>query len=369
MRIHPVDGLLFLAMKLLKSMDHRETDLKYFKPENAKNILVVSSTAIGDTLLSTPAIRAVRERYPAAHITAHFNVRNWELFENNPHIDGIIPYHGGYKKFLKTVREFRRQKFDLVLIFHGNEPQATPMAYLSGARFILKFPKSREFSFLLSNNSEQMPDASLHVIKKRLKLAELVGCSSSAKEMVLPEREEGKSFIAQFLKECGMKAENLLIGFQAGASTVGRIWPSNRFIELGRRLVAASSQVRVIITGSPQEYALCREIADGIGERAMVTAGRIPLKYLPSLVKRFRAVITGDTGILHMAVAVGTTVIALFVPSTPKDTGPLYDLHKHVVIHKEMPCNPCNSNKCESPFCMELITVDEVFAAVRKFLP
>lgn len=368
MRIHPVDGLLLFAMKFLKARDRRETGLDHFRPEDVRRILVVSSTAIGDTLLSTPAIRAVRERYPAARIIAHFSVRNMELFENNPHIDGIIPYYGGYRKFFSTVRELRRQKFDLVLIFHGNEPQATPMAYLSGARFIVKFPKSAEFSFLLSNSAQQTPGASLHVIEKRLKLAELVGCGSSAREMVLVARQEGEAFVTQFLHDHGVDAEHLLIGFQAGASNLTRRWPSLRFIELGKRLVAAGPRVRIIITGSPEEYGLCREIADGIGEGAVVTAGKVPLKYVPSLVKRFRALITGDTGTLHMAIALGIPVVALFVPSEPEDTGPLYDLHKHVVIHKAMPCNPCDTNKCETPSCMELIAVNEVFDAVRKFL-
>jgi len=95
MRINPIDVLLFLQLKFLKFFDGRQTDLKYFAPEAVKNILVVSSTAIGDTLLSTPAIRAVRERYPRAKIAAHFNIKNMELFENNPHIDEIIPYYGG----------------------------------------------------------------------------------------------------------------------------------------------------------------------------------------------------------------------------------------------------------------------------------
>jgi 3-deoxy-D-manno-octulosonic-acid transferase len=81
MRINPIDGLLFLSMRLLKLIDRRQTDLKYFDPNKVKNILVVSSTAIGDTLLSTPAIRAVRERYPNAKIIAHFNIKNMELFE------------------------------------------------------------------------------------------------------------------------------------------------------------------------------------------------------------------------------------------------------------------------------------------------
>ena len=106
MRLKIFDGLLFLTMKLLKSLDRREAGIEHLDPRAIKNILVVSSTAIGDTLLSTPAIKAVRERYPEAKIIAHFNIGNMELFENNPHINGIIPYYGGYKKFFKTITDY-----------------------------------------------------------------------------------------------------------------------------------------------------------------------------------------------------------------------------------------------------------------------
>src|SRR5271157_1918180 len=108
MRIHPFDSLLYLSLKIIKSLDKRQAGLECFDPAAVKNILIVSSTAIGDTLLSTPAIRAVREKYPEAKIIAHFSAGNAELFKNNPCIDGIVPYAGGYRKFIRTVREFRR---------------------------------------------------------------------------------------------------------------------------------------------------------------------------------------------------------------------------------------------------------------------
>src|SRR3990170_2499012 len=119
MKIRPLDSILYLFMKIVKTGDRRNADLKYFDPNKVKNILVVSSTAIGDTLLSTPGIKAVRGRYPHAKIIAHFNKANMEMFQNNPYIDGIIPYYGGYKKFFRTIKELRKYKFDLVLIFHG----------------------------------------------------------------------------------------------------------------------------------------------------------------------------------------------------------------------------------------------------------
>src|SRR3990170_7392178 len=105
MRLNPIDGILYLVMRILKAFDRRHTELEYLVPNKVRNILIVSSTAIGDTLLSTPAIRAVRECYPGANIIAHFNNANMEMFESNPHISGIIPYYGGFKKFFFNIKE------------------------------------------------------------------------------------------------------------------------------------------------------------------------------------------------------------------------------------------------------------------------
>lgn len=369
MRNNPIDVLLFLLLKIVKFFDGRQTDLKYFDPEVVKNILVVSSTAIGDTLLSTPAIRAVRERYPQARITAHFNIKNTELFENNPHIDEIIPYHGGYKKFFRTIIKFRKHKFDLALIFHGNEPQATPMAYLSGAGFIIKAPSTSEYRFLLSNINQTLRWKDLtHGVEQRLKAAELAGCRIKDKSMVLPIAKHGESAAKEFLENSGIRDTDTIIGFQAGASTLSRMWFPDRFAELGKRLINSYPELKIIITGSPEEYEHCRKIANAIGKRAIVSAGKIPLKYIPALIKRFKTLVTGDTGIMHIAVAVGTPVVALFAVADPDRSGPYYDMDKHTIIKKDRTCAPCVSKKCEYQRCMENISVDEVFDAVMDIL-
>jgi len=367
MRNNPIDVLLFLLLKLLKFFDGRQTDLKYFDPEAVKNILVVSSTAIGDTLLSTPAIRAVRERYPQARIVAHFNIKNMELFENNPHIDEIVPYHRGYKKIFRTIMNFRKHKFDLALIFHGNEPQATPMAYLSGASFIVKVPNTSEYRFLLSNKNQILHWEDLtHGVEQRLKAADLADCRISDKRMVLPIAKGGEPVVNKFLENSGITAADSIVGFQAGASTLSRMWFPDRFAELGKRLISSYPEVKIVITGSPQEYNNCKGIADDIGEKAIVSAGKIPLKYIPSLIKRFKALVTGDTGFMHIAVAVGTPVVALFAVSDPGRSGPYYDMDKHTIIKKDRTCAPCASKKCKHQTCMENISIDEVFNVIRQ---
>lgn len=368
MRLNPIDGILYLSMKLLKAFDRRNADLKYFDPDKVKNILVVSSTAIGDTLLSTPAIKAVRERYPDAEIIAHFNKSNMEMFENNPHIDGIIPYYGGYKKFFKTVLELRKHRFDLALIFHGNEPQATPMAYLSGAQFIVKHSDDNKYNFLLSNKEPIMrADNAGHGIEQRLKVAAVVGCNGGNKRMVLPIGKEDEGAVIKFLEDEGIK-DNILVGFQVGASTISRMWFAERFIELGKRLILAYPDIKIVITGSPLEKEYCSEIARGIGSGAVVSAGRLPLKQAPALIKQFKVLVTGDTGIMHIAIAVGTSVAALYAVADYRITGPYYDLEKHRVVQKWKTCDPCVSKKCEYQKCMENISVNEVFDAIKDIV-
>ncbi|HXW69508.1 MAG TPA: glycosyltransferase family 9 protein [Dissulfurispiraceae bacterium] len=369
MRKHPVDGLLFQLMKSLKSLDKRQTSLEHFSPTAVKNILVVSSTAIGDTLLSTPAIRAVRERYPQAKIRAHFNAGIAELFENNPHIDGIIPYYGGYRRFMRTILEFRKHNFDLALIFHGNEPQATPMAYLSGARFIIKVPISREYGFLLSNISNGFDKPwDHHAIDVRMKAAEFAGCMGDNREMVLVADEGDRAAASFYLSRLGTDQNVILIGLQVGAATPYKMWPQHKFVELGKRLVQLNPDIRILVTGSPRERRLCSSVAREIGDHAFATAAQISLKTLRGLIERMDLLVTNDTGTMHMAIALKTKTISLFCPTSPRGVGPLQDPQLHRVVHRDKPCNPCITKKCRKPLCMDLIQVDEVYEAARKVL-
>lgn len=369
MRLALFDDILFLWMKALKAFDGRKTDVADFRPDEVKNILVVSSTAIGDTLLSTPAIRAVRKAYPKGRVIAHLNVSNMELFAGNPYIDSVIPNYGGYRRFQETVREMRRYSFDLALIFHGNEPQATPMCYLAGAKFIMKLPNTSRFNFLLSNRAPLIGwDDMGHGIEGRLKIARLAGCKDDGVAMDLFLNGSDDAGAVRFLKENGVAEGSMLIGFQPGASTLSRRWFSERFVELGKRLLADAPSAGIILTGSASEAPLCADIAAKIGQRAVSAAGRLPLRQAAALIKRLDVLVTGDTGPMHIAIAAGTPVVALYAVADAKKTGPLYDLERHVVIQKPRTCEPCVSKKCEYQRCMEAIGVDEVCLAVKSIL-
>ena len=373
MRIRLAEDLLYCAMRLCKALDRRRADLSELQSGEVGNILLVSSTALGDALLSTPAFRSIRLGHPNARISLLLNPAYRELFAGHPDIDEIISYQAGWWRFFRLVQVLRQGHFDIACILHGNEPQATPLAYLSGARFIFKLPNTSRFRFLLTNREPLLNwDDFGHGIEPRLKIAQLAGGALTDFRMTLPLDAAAEREATAMLKAQGIGDGTPLLGLQPGASTTSRRWAPEHFVELARQLLDAHPGLRIVVTGSPQEKTLCREISAAIGrERAWASAGEVPLRLLPALLKRCFTLVTGDTGPMHLAVAVKTPVVALFAVSDARRSGPAYDLDRHSVIQKWRTCDPCLSKRCPYPLpiCMENITLDEVRAAVERQFP
>jgi ADP-heptose:LPS heptosyltransferase len=368
MTFRPFEHLLWLALKLAKRFDRRPADVRYFDPAKVSRILVVSSTALGDAVLSTAGIRALRQRYPQAIIVGLFHRKYIELFAQHPDMDAVIAYHGGYRRFWRTIRELRRHHFDVAAIFHGNEPQATPMAYLAGIPYIFKLPNTSVFRFLLANADPVLTWKDFqHGLSQRRKVAELAGATLGEARMTIPITPAGRAVAESFLKEQGVKAEEKLVGLQLGASSRSRMWPAERFVALARQLLDVLPAARIVLTGSPEERPYCQSVAQQIGHGAINAAGALPLSALPALVGRMNVLVTGDTGTLHLAIAVGTPTVSLFAVSDPAKSGPAYDLHKHLVVRTTCDA-PGITTKSDDQTCISRISVAEVVQAVTNLL-
>lgn len=365
------EKLLNVGLRLMHRFDSRRPDPGELGTSAIARILVISSTAIGDTLLSTPAIRSLRQTYPAARIVLLVNAPYQGLFSSNPDIDATIAYPGGYRGFFRLVRTLRRERFDLVAILHGNEPQATPLAYLSGARWRFKWPNNNRFRFLLSNAEPVKSwDDFPHGIDQRLAVAHVAGAIGCDRHMVMPVSKAANQWVCDFLaRQRGIADGIPVVGFQVGASTASRRWRPERYAELGRQLLEAYPELWIVITGSPQERVLAEQVARAIGdERVLVTAGTVGLENMPALVQRFAWLVTPDTGIMHLALAVGTPIVGLFAAAHWSRSGPSSDLERHIVIQKWRTCEPCLGKRCRyaAPPCMDNITVGEVFEACQQ---
>ena len=379
MRLRLREPLLYRWLRLKRALDKRPRPAGELGTPAIRRILAISCTALGDTLLSTPGLRALRLTYPQAHITLLVHPALQTLFTGLAEVDELITYDGKWRGFARVARLLKRPGYDLAAIFHGNEPQATPLAYLSGARYVFKLPNNNRWNFLLSNREPVLAWDDLgHGIDQRLAVARLAGATGDySRRMTVPINAEGEIGVAQALAERGWQAAPI-VALQPGASTMSRRWPRSRFIEAARQLAELRPDLRFVVTGSPAEAALCQEVAAGIeaaaplagGTRAWASAGQLPLIALPALLQRASLLVTGDTGPMHLAIAVDTPVVALFAVSDPARSGPGYDLERHIVIRKWRTCDPCYSKNCPyaEPICMDNISVAEVIAAVDCIL-
>lgn len=377
MRLRLREPLLYRWLRLKRALDRRPRPASELGTPAIRRILAISCTALGDTLLSTPGLRALRQTYPQAHITLLVHPSLQQLFTGLAEVDELIPYDGKWRGFRRAAGQLKG--FDLAAILHGNEPQATPLAYLSGARHIFKLPNNNRWNFLLSNQEPVLGWDDLgHGIDQRLAVARLAGAQGKfERRMTVPAHAEGRAAVDRALAERGWQ-DATIVAFQPGASTMSRRWPRSRFIAAAIALVKARPDLRFVVTGSPAEAGLCQEVAAGIeaavpfadGTRAWASAGQLPLIALPDLLHRASLLVTGDTGPMHLAVTVDTPVVALFAVSDPARSGPSYDLEKHVIIRKWRTCTPCLGKLCQylEPLCMDNIQVNEVFEAINSIL-
>ena len=328
--------------------------------DSIKTILIMSNTAIGDTLFSTPAIRLIKEKYPNKRIIALLNPNNYQLFENNPYIDLIILYRGKWRNFLNVMFQLRHLNIDLALIMHSNEPQATPLAYCSGSKYIIKIPNNQnEFRFL-HHNSPITVESHEHFIDRRLRQIEYINISKKSYNMDIFLKEEWKKSINGLLKD-----GQIHIGFQMGASSISRMWFLESWTDLARKVLSYHKSWNIVLTGSKVDQSsassLCSKIEDN---RIIDLTGSLDLGPVAALIGRLDLLVTPDTGPLHIAAAMNTPTLAISVAGRAEESNPRSNITQHIFIQKQITCNPCIDKKCKYQKCMLQITSDEVFEQI-----
>ena len=147
--------------------------------EKFKCVCFFSNTAIGDTLFNTPVFREFRAKFSDVKTIALLNPNNAMLFRDDPNLDEIITYDGRWGRFLKTLKILKSKKIDICFLLHSNEPQATPLAILSGAKYVFKLPNHKnKFNFLHSNTPQKYADESRYIVLNRLLQLKFVGIDS-----------------------------------------------------------------------------------------------------------------------------------------------------------------------------------------------
>lgn len=330
--------------------------------KNPENILIIKPGAIGDLLQITPVIRALHGKYPLARISLLVSSGvTASLFSYNPlvHETIIFDKRGEHRSLFALFRlrqRLRQGRYDLVLNFQRSNLKAWFLASAAFPCRVLVYQKAR--------------NRTVHAVVNHLEtLAPLgIDLSEAGHELELRTGTEAKRFVDELFAEEGL-AGVPLIAINPGASHRVNRWSTERFASLADTL-AERLRARVLIVGGGEDVGLASEIASRCASSPLLLTGRTDLLQLGALLKRCQFLVTGDTGPMHIATAVGTKVIALFGAADPARTGPVGE--GHIVLQVGgLVCVPCRSRSCKhTPYleCMSLITVDEVMRAVERVL-
>jgi predicted lipopolysaccharide heptosyltransferase III len=335
-----------------------------------RRILVIKLRYLGDVLLATPVLRALRERFPKAYLAAVVNRGTEDLLRWNPDVDEVLVIERrGLARQLRMLGEVRRRRFDCVIDLTDGD-RAALLSFISGAPVRIGFNAEHRWRGWLYTTVVEPRPLAVHRIERNLEALRPLGIEAAGRNPVLylsPQVEaEAACLLEKVAGRSLFESEERLIMFQPGARYWFKAWPLDRYAELANRLTALGYQI--LIGGHAQERRLAEEIASRAQGRLLVLAGQTTILEHAALLKRCALWVGSDNGPMHMAAALGVPVVALFGPSNPAEWGPRGE--RVAILYKGLDCRRCFHPSCfrGEESCMKLISVDEVFAAATQLL-
>jgi lipopolysaccharide heptosyltransferase II len=352
-------------------------------------VLLIRLRLIGDVVLSTPLIRALRRRFPDAQLTYLVERTAAAVVSGNPHLDEVIVVERprGLARLVDDLHlawRLRRQHFDVVIDMHGG-PRSSWLTLATGApqRIGYDMPgRQWMYTRTVARARELRPRHS--VLNQWDLLSAIEGWvpeeAQPARDCVeMPVDPAADRRIADRLAAAAIGPEHELIVVHVSASNPFRRWPEPAFSEVVARLAGASPVRRLILSSGPSDREAADRIADGaralLDERTrarVVPFGEFDLAELRALIGRSRLFIGGDTGPLHVAAATATPVVAVYGPTLPARSAPWRDpsVPSEAVEITDLPCRPCDQRVCAPGDyrCLTRLRPADVLAAADRAL-
>jgi heptosyltransferase-2 len=338
-------------------------------PAGIRSILVRATNWLGDAVMTTPALGALRVGFPAARITLLATPLVAELFSPHEWLDEVLVFersgrHRGARGRLRLAAELRRRRFDLAVLF-PNSFDAALVAWL--ARIPQRLGYATDGRRLLLTHpvpvSCQEPD--VHQSGNYLALLAQAGIAAGPCPQRLTVIQAESAGIASRLQAAGIGPTDCVIGINPGA-TYGsaKRWYPERFAAVADEL-AARWGAHVVLTGGPDEAAIAADIARQLSRPCLNLAGQTRVRELMALIKRCDFFITNDSGPMHIAAALEVPLVAVFGPTDHATTYPLGS--RTVLVRGEADCAPCLLRECPTDHCcMTSVTPAMVIAAAQR---
>ncbi|KPL00125.1 MAG: hypothetical protein AMJ91_05325 [candidate division Zixibacteria bacterium SM23_73_3] len=336
-----------------------------------KRILIIQTAFLGDVILCTPLIKALRELSLDSFISFLLIPETKKVLKNNPRLNEILVYDKRIKKgvgsFQRVITNIRKRKFDLAVIPHRSLRSAL-LAYLSGIPQRIGFDKSAG-SFLFTRKIVYSTDT--HEVDRNLSLLSGFNSHLTDTSPELFPSSEDFSYARKLLVDSGIRGEDKIVGIAPGSVWATKRWLPQGFAEVSQRLISEAG-AKVIFLGSEDDRKLCEKIAILMKDKPAILAGRTDILQSAAMISFCKVVLSNDSASVHVASAIKRPVVAIFGSTIPEFGFAPYGVD-HLVIEKKMDCRPCGIHgrrKCPQKHfqCMKDITTEEVFQAVLSHL-
>jgi lipopolysaccharide heptosyltransferase II len=347
--------------------------------DNARRILCVRLDSLGDLLMCTPAMRAVRESVPGRSLTLLASPGAALAVPFIPEIDRVIEYEAPWMKGsaahdaqadMAFAARLADHQFEAAIIFTSFSQSPLPAALLCYLAHIpLRLAHCRENPYRLLTDwiPETEPDRVIrHEVRRQLDLAGHIGCHTRATRLSFAVREPDLDTVSQRLADAGVDPNRRWILMHPGASAPSRRYPRHHWAEVIRQL-AARLDCPIVLTGGANEVELVDEIREACGIAVHSLAGQLDLGQMGAALKLATLVVSNNTGPAHIAAAVGTPLVDLYAMTNPQHTP--WQVRNRLLYH-DVPCRFCLKSVCPqgNNDCLAQIPPTRVVEAVCSLL-
>ena len=336
-----------------------------------QRVLVRSTGWLGDSVLITPTLRALKRAYPRAPITVLAVPAVADLLNHQPDVDESIIFdrdgeHRGHRGYLKLAGYLRRRGFSHGYIMPNSFDSAF-LFWLAGLPHRIGYATQGRRWLLSDPRPLPMGILGQHQVYYYLGILRPEERGVIDPQPCIVVTEEESDWAIERLAREGVRVADGPVAIVPGAAHgTAKRWFPDRFIEVGKRLVHLGRPV--VLFGSEAESELTKKAQAEIGPGAVDLGGRTNVRQLMALLSRCPVVLCNDSGAMHIAATLGSRVVVPVGWTDPRTTGPWGE--GHILIRHPVACAPCHERHCPLGHhaCMERVSVDEVWAGVRRAL-
>jgi heptosyltransferase-2 len=343
-------------------------------PREMKKILIIRLSSLGDVILTTPVISALKARFPRSELFFLTKARYAEMLRNDPRISSLVEFdpakrHRGAFGFMRLISELRSYDFDLLIDLHANL-RSFVLRRLVGSRVKLKYHKRWPRRWLMVH-LKFLESKPLRTLDSYLEPLQRLGLEVSERKPLILVSRDDLEFSNHFLLERQVEKDDIVVGVHPGAKWETKRWNAGKFARVCCSLAEKPGH-KIMLLGDAEEAKFVEQVEKSIPADRMVRAVGLPLGKIMSLIKRCDCLVTNDSGPMHIASALGVPVVAIFGPTHPMlGFAPVGS--PNLVLCADVRCCPCSlhgEKKCskKSRFCMDLIEPEMVKEAVESLL-